>query len=93
MQHESSAHTLQPTLLVDEAFVRLVGQTDSRWQNRAQFFAVAAQTIRRILVDHARARRRLKRDHGIRVTLNEFVAAAPERSLDLNCTGRGADTA
>ena len=83
MRRERTGHTLQPTLLVDEAFLRLVGQHESPWRNRAQFFALAAQTIRRILVDHARARRRLKRDHGMRVTLNEDIAAAPERSLDL----------
>lgn len=83
MRREHAGHTLQPTLLVNEAFLRLAGQTDSPWQNRSQFFALAAQTIRRLLVDHARARARLKRDHGLRVTLNESVAEAPERSLDL----------
>ncbi len=83
MRRESAGHTLQPTLLVDEAFLRLIGQDQAHWQNRSQFFALAAQTIRRILVDHARARRRVKRDHGLRVTLNEAVAEAPERSLDL----------
>jgi RNA polymerase sigma factor (TIGR02999 family) len=83
MRRESPGHTLQPTLLVDEAFMRMIGQERSPWQNRAQFFALAAQTIRRILVDHARARRRLKRDHGLRVTLSEDVAEAPDRSLDL----------
>jgi RNA polymerase sigma factor (TIGR02999 family) len=83
MRHERSGHTLQPTLLVNEAFMRLIGQERSAWENRAQFFALAAQTIRRILVDHARARRRVKRDHGMRVTLSEDVAEAPQRSLDL----------
>jgi RNA polymerase sigma-70 factor, ECF subfamily len=83
MRRERPGHTLQPTLLVSEAFVRLVGQQDLNWQNRAHFFAVAAQTIRRILVDHARSRRRIKRDYGVRVTLDEAVAEAPQRSLDL----------
>ena len=83
MRRESEGHTLQPTELVDEAFVRLVGQRDVSWQNRAQFFAVAARTVRRILVDHARSRRRIKRDHGLRVTLDEGIGPAPERSLDL----------
>lgn len=83
MRRETAGHTLQPTLLVDEAFLRLIGQDQTQWQNRSQFFALAAQTIRRILVDHARARRRVKRDHGMRVTLNEAVAETPERSLDL----------
>ncbi|MEJ0085660.1 MAG: ECF-type sigma factor [Pseudomonadota bacterium] len=83
MRRESSGHTLQPTLLVDEAFMRLIGQDRSPWQNRSQFFALASQTIRRILVDHARARRRLKRDHGLRVTLSDDLPEAPGNSLDL----------
>lgn len=83
MRRESEGHTLQPTELVDEAFVRLLGQHQVSWQNRAQFFAVAARTIRRILVDHARHRRRAKRDHGVRITLDESLGEAPERSLDL----------
>ena len=83
MRRESPGHTLQPTELVDEAFVRLLGQEQVSWQNRAQFFAVAARTIRRILVDHARRRRRVKRDHGVRITLDEALSAAPERSVDL----------
>lgn len=55
MRSERPDHTLQPTLLVNEAFVRLIGQREARWQSRAQFYAMAAQAIRRILVDHARA--------------------------------------
>lgn len=82
MRRENPGHTLQPTLLVDEAFMRLLGQ-NAPWQNRAHFFALAAQTIRRILVDHARARSRAKRDHGMRVTLGPDVAEAPAHSLDL----------
>ncbi len=83
MRRESDGHTLQPTELVDEAFVRLLGQREVSWQNRAQFFAVAARTIRRILVDHARHRRRQKRDHGVRVTLDESIVETPGRSIDL----------
>jgi RNA polymerase sigma-70 factor, ECF subfamily len=83
MRRERPGHTLQPTLLVSEAFLRLVGEQDTAWQNRSHFFAIAAQTIRRILVDHARARQRVKRDFGLRVTLEEGVAEQPERSLDL----------
>lgn len=83
MRRENRGHTLQPTLLVDEAFMRLIGQERADFQNRSHFFALAAQTIRRILVDHARARRRVKRDHGMRVTLSETVAGADEKSLDL----------
>ncbi len=73
MHREDDGHTLQPTELVDEAFMRLLGQRRVQWMNRAQFFAVAAQTIRRLLVDHARARRRMKRDHGVRVTLDDAL--------------------
>src|SRR5712664_2893389 len=58
---ERPDHTLQPTALVHEAFVRLIGQRNVKWQNRAQFFGVAAQLMRRILVDHARARSAAKR--------------------------------
>jgi RNA polymerase sigma-70 factor (ECF subfamily) len=83
MQRESAGHTLQPTALVSEAFLKLVGERDTKWQNSAHFYAIAAQAIRRILVDHARARRRLKRDYGLRVTLEESIAAEPERDLDV----------
>jgi RNA polymerase sigma-70 factor (ECF subfamily) len=83
MQRESAGHTLQPTALVSEAFLKLVGERDTKWQNSAHFYAIAAQAIRRILVDHARARQRLKRDYGLRVTLEESIAAEPERDLDV----------
>lgn len=83
MRRERPDHTLQPTVLANDAFLRLVDQRDARWQNRAHFFAVAAQAIRRILVDHARARRRMKRDFGLRVTLDESVAEAPARDLEV----------
>jgi len=71
MRAERTGHTLQPTALVHEAFLRLVDQSRVDWQNRAQFFAVAAQLMRRLLVDHARRRRAAKR--GLPVTLNEEV--------------------
>lgn len=83
MRREADGHTLQPTELVDEALMRLLGQRQATWAHRTQFYAVAAQTIRRILVDHARHRRRAKRDHGVRVTLDEGIADASARSLDL----------
>ncbi|MEZ4376728.1 MAG: ECF-type sigma factor [Gemmatimonadales bacterium] len=83
MQRESAGHTLQPTELVHEAFIRLVGQRDTRWANRSQFYGIASQAIRRILIDHARRRRAAKRDHGIRVTLDERIGASDERELDL----------
>ena len=71
MRGERVGHTLQPTALVHEAFLRLVDQDRADWQNRAQFFGVAAQLMRRLLVDHARRRRAAKR--GIPVTLNEEI--------------------
>jgi RNA polymerase sigma factor (TIGR02999 family) len=83
MRRESAGHTLQPTELVDEAFVRLVGQRSVSWQSRSQFYALAAKTIRRILLDHARSRARVKRDHGIRVTLDESIRGNTPDSLDL----------
>ncbi|MEO8561529.1 MAG: ECF-type sigma factor [bacterium] len=83
MRGEQIGHTLQPTELVDAAFVRAIGQREIPWESRAHFFAVAAQTIRRILVDHARARRRQKRDFGLRVTFDEGVAEVEATSLDL----------
>jgi RNA polymerase sigma-70 factor (ECF subfamily) len=83
MQGEASGHTLQPTELADEALMRLIGMTQITWKNRAQFFAVAAQTIRRVLVDHARRRRRLKRDHGVRVTLDDAIAHAANGDIDV----------
>jgi RNA polymerase sigma factor (TIGR02999 family) len=71
MRDERPGHTLQPTALVHEAFLRLVEQDRADWQNRAQFVGVAGQLMRRLLVDHARGRRALKR--GIPVTLNEEI--------------------
>ena len=61
MRHESPGHSLQPTALVHEAYVRLIDQRQVHWRNRAHFFGVAAGMMRRILVDHARARRADKR--------------------------------
>lgn len=84
MRREDPDHTLQPTELVDEAFVRLLQHQRITWQNRSHFYAIAAQTIRRILIDHARHRRRVKRDHGLRVTLDEsFGEEASSDALDL----------
>lgn len=84
LRREDAGHTLQPTELVSEAFMRLVDQREVSWQNRAHFYGVAARTLRRILIDHARARRAAKRDHGVRVTLDESVGdGAPAPNLDL----------
>lgn len=78
MRAERPGHTLQPTALVHEAFLRLVDQDRADWQNRAQFVCVAAQLMRRVLVDHARGRLALKR--GIPVTLNEGILQQPAGS-------------
>ena len=70
LRREGEGHTLQPTALVHEAWLRLGGQHDARWESRTQFFAIAAQTMRRVLLDHARTRRALKRGGGaVEVTL------------------------
>src|SRR6266496_4769139 len=61
LRRERQGHSLQPTALVNEAYLRLVDQKNARWQNRAQFFGVSAQLMRRILVDHARQRQAAKR--------------------------------
>ena len=84
MNGERPDHTLQTTALVNEAYLRLVRWKDVQWQNRAHFFAVAAQMMRRILVDFARDRQYLKRGGGAaRVPLSEAVASIDERSTDL----------
>ncbi len=84
LQHERPDHTLQATALVNEAYVRLIKQEDVEWKNRAHFFAVAAQAIRRILVDHARGHQRAKRGGGQqRVRLEPDVAVLKQRDIDL----------
>jgi RNA polymerase sigma factor (TIGR02999 family) len=84
LRRESPGHTLQATALVNEAYLRLIDQQRSDWQNRAHFFAVAARVMRHLLVDHARSRRYRKRGGGaLRVSLEEADAATPEPALDL----------
>jgi RNA polymerase sigma factor (TIGR02999 family) len=84
LERERSGHTLQATALVHEAYVRLVDQRDVEWRNRAHFFAVAAQAIRRILVDHARERGRLKRGgRRERVPLDEDLGLEDEQDAEL----------
>lgn len=82
LQRERSEHTLQSTALVHEAYLRLVDQNVD-WQSRAHFFGIAAQIMRRILVDHARARNAAKRNDGLKVTLNEGMAFAEAQNLDV----------
>jgi len=80
---EPSDHTLQPTALVHEAFVRLVDAAAVQWQDKAHFFALAAVAMRRILTDHARARRTAKRGGGWhRITLDGAVTPPTEAALD-----------
>ncbi|MEO8334381.1 MAG: ECF-type sigma factor [bacterium] len=85
LRREGEGHTLQATALVHEAWLRLDGQHDARWESRTQFLAVAAQMMRRVLVDHARTRRALKRGGGeTQVTLGDAVnAAMPSDSVDV----------
>ena len=77
LKRERADHTLQPTALVHEAYLRLAGQNRVNWQNRAHFFGIAAQMMRRILVDHARERQAAKRPgRALRVALNELSAGS-----------------
>jgi RNA polymerase sigma factor (TIGR02999 family) len=83
MQRERTDHTLQTTALLHEAYLRMLG-ADVEWEDRAHFYAVAAQTMRRILVDHARARGRDKRGGGsVRVPLEEGLAQAAASTPDV----------
>ena len=80
MSHERASHTLQATALVNEAYLKLAGQDEFSWQNRAHFFAVCAQVMRHILIDHARAHARDKRGGGaVQVSLKEanLIAGQP----------------
>lgn len=81
---EREGHTLQPTALVNEVYLRLINQKKMSWQNRAQFFGIAAQMMRRVLVSHARGREAKKRGSAAQhITLDEEVAAAPLRDINL----------
>jgi RNA polymerase sigma factor (TIGR02999 family) len=83
-RRERAGHTLQPTALVNEVYLRLVDQQEMQWQNRAQFLGIDAQMMRRIHVSHARARQAAKRGGGeTRIALQEEVAAAPLRDVNL----------
>src|SRR6266404_3952862 len=84
MRRERPGHTLQTTALINEAYIRLVDHKGMRWQNRAHFYAVAAQAMRRILVDHARAREYAKRGGGARmVELDEAATVAQEQAAEM----------
>jgi RNA polymerase sigma factor (TIGR02999 family) len=81
--NERTDHTLQPTALVHEAYIRLVNWEDVSWQNRAHFFALAAEVMRHILVDHARRRSARKRGSGQRVSFDEGISYGQGPDFDL----------
>jgi RNA polymerase sigma-70 factor (ECF subfamily) len=83
MRREVEGHTWQPTELVHEAFAKLVGNEQSAWQNRRHFFCVASRAMRQLLVDHARARRQLKRDGGERVPLTANIGQVATSDIDI----------
>lgn len=81
---EPSGHTLQPTALVSEVFLKLQGQREIQWENREQFFAVAAMLMRRILVDYAKGRHTKKRGEGVvKVPLEKALDVAEAKNLDV----------
>src|SRR6478609_3072487 len=83
MRRENPGHTLQTSALVNEAYLRLVDQRNVRWQNRSHFFGIAAQLMRRILVDHARSHARQKRGgHAQRLSLDATAILTKERAVD-----------
>ena len=84
LRRERAGQTLQPTALVHEAYLRLMKDKPNRWQNRAHFCAIAAHSMRQILIERARARDALKRGGGgARVTLDDALVAGGERTIDL----------
>ena len=84
MRREEPGNTLQPTALVHEAYIRMVGSTLPAWQSRAHFFGIAAHLMRQILVDHAREQHSAKRGgQAIHVSLDDHLAAAPQQEADL----------
>lgn len=84
MKREHPGHTLQTSALVNEAFVKLVDQKSVHWQNRSHFYAIAAQSMRRILVDHARIRQSGKRGGDVRhISLEHAALVSQERAADV----------
>lgn len=93
LSRERAGHTLQTTALVNEAYLRLVGQRQANWQNRAHFVAIAAQIMRRILVNHARDRSAEKRGGGARkVSLDEAAVLSDERADELMALDEALDS-
>ena len=83
LRDERRGHTLQTTALVHETYLRIYNKGPARYENRAHFFAIAAQLMRQILVDHARARNAAKRDVGAGLTLQDVTRLLPTGSVDL----------
>ena len=84
LARERNSHTLQPTALVHEAYLRLIDQTRINWQNRAHFFALAANTMRRVLIDHARAHTTGKRGGAaVRLSIEDVQIPLEQRAADL----------
>jgi RNA polymerase sigma factor (TIGR02999 family) len=85
LRRERPGHTLQPTALVNEAYLRLIDQRDSKWQNRAHFYGIAAKLMRRILVDHARVKYAEKRggadQHRLSITSAQGLSTTPDLDL------------
>jgi RNA polymerase sigma factor (TIGR02999 family) len=97
MSNERDGQTLQPTALVHEAYLRLVGATNPSWNSRGHFFAAAAEAMRRILINRARDRGRLKRGGGFKRieldALSDAIAASPDELLDLDSALESLSTA
>jgi RNA polymerase sigma factor (TIGR02999 family) len=91
LRSERSDHTLQPTALVHEAYVRLIGHDQQEWRSRAHFYAVAAHIMREILVDHARKRGAQKRSAGEKVEFDEAFAVTPQQDALLLQLSEGLD--
>ena len=91
LRRERPDHSLRPTALVHEAYLKLVDQRRVRWESRAHFFAIAAHLMRRILVDHARAHKAAKRGGGARVPLLDIDAGAPAPDVEILALDRALD--
>lgn len=84
LRRERPGHTIQPTALVNEAYLKLIDQREANWQNRAHFFGVASQVMRRILIDYAKGRARRKRGGGAyQTTFDEALAVSEDRASEL----------